>query len=39
MVFDPIVEESEDVVSVVVPCEDGEPVGVPFVLSTNVSSS
>ena len=30
MVFDPVVEESEDVFPVAVPCQDGEAVGVSF---------
>ena len=30
VVFDPVVEEPEDVAAVVVPGEDGEPVVVPF---------
>ena len=30
MVFDPVVEESEDVFPVAVSCQDGEPVGVSF---------
>ena len=30
MVLDSVVEESEDVFSVVVPCQDGESVCVPF---------
>ena len=30
VVLDPVVEESEDIFSVAVPCQDGEPVGMPF---------
>ena len=30
VVLDPVVEESEDVFSVAVSCQDGEAVGVPF---------
>ena len=30
VVFDPVVEESEDVFPVAVSCQDGEAVGVPF---------
>ena len=30
MVSDSVIEEAEDVFSVVVPCQYGEPVGVPF---------
>ena len=30
VVLDPVVEESQDVFSVAVPCQNGEAVGVPF---------
>ena len=30
MVFDSVVEKPEDILSVTVPCQDGESVGVPF---------